>query len=86
MKAFITSYRRGRRTSHNNQIIIKSDEVETREDAGKYVGKKVVYKTKSGKEMKGKVTHPHGNNGAMLARFRKGLPGQALGEKVEVGE
>ncbi len=86
MKASITSYRRGRHTTQNNQIVLKTDDVKSREEAKKKVGKKVTYKTSGGKEIIGKVSHPHGNKGAMLARFKKGLPGQAIGEEVEIKE
>ncbi|MFA4983551.1 MAG: 50S ribosomal protein L35ae, partial [Candidatus Micrarchaeia archaeon] len=38
----------------------------------------------TGKEIIGKVSKAHGNSGAVLARFDKGLPGQAIGTEVEI--
>ena len=32
----------------------------------------------------GKIIRDHGNRGAVRVKFEKGLPGQALGGKVEV--
>ena len=48
---------------------------------GNYLGKKVVYTTPAGKRIPGKVLRRHGD--ALLVRFSRGLPGQALGSEVE---
>ena len=32
----------------------------------------------------GKISKAHGNGGAVLARFDKGLPGQAVGTEVDI--
>lgn len=84
MEARIINYRRGRHTEYTDQFILKPEGVENKDDALKLVGKKVVWKTVSGKEIRGKITKTHGNKGEVLARFMKGLPGQALGKKVEI--
>lgn len=55
-----------------------------REAAKKFIGKTVVWKNSAGNEMTGKVTAAHGNSGAMHAHFKPGLPGQAIGEEVEL--
>ncbi|MHA1884995.1 MAG: 50S ribosomal protein L35ae, partial [Promethearchaeota archaeon] len=45
----------------------------------------VVWKSSTGKELKGIITRAHGNNGAVRAHFKKaGVPGQALGTKVQI--
>ncbi len=49
---------------------------------GNYLGKKVVYTTLAGKRIPGKVLRHHGD--ALLVRFSRGLPGQALGSEVEL--
>lgn len=84
MKCTIVSYRRGRRTQYDRQMLISNETVKNKEDAEKLVGKEVVWKSSTGKEIKGKISAPHGGNGVMRAIFEKGLPGQALGEKVEI--
>ncbi|MFH1285886.1 MAG: 50S ribosomal protein L35ae [Candidatus Micrarchaeota archaeon] len=86
VEATIINYRRGTRTEYTNQFVVEVEGVKDKEEAKNFVGKKIVWKTSSGKEMVGKLTHPHGNSGAMLARFEKGLPGQAVGTKASVVE
>jgi large subunit ribosomal protein L35Ae len=86
MKALILSFRRGRHTQKTNQFLLEVKGVETRARASQFIGKRVVWKTPSGREIFGKVTSAHGNKGVMRARFSRGLPGTALGTKVEVLE
>ncbi len=68
----------------NNQMIILVDSITKKEDSKKLVGKKVVWKTKTGKEVVGKVASSHGNKGALRVIFEKGFPGQSIGEKVQI--
>jgi len=84
MEATIVNYRRGLHTEYTNQFIIEIEGVKSKDEANKLAGKKVIWKTLTGKEIIGKITHAHGNNGAMLVRFEKGLPGQAIGTKLVV--
>ena len=55
-----------------------------KEDAIKLIGKTVSWKSPAGKEIKGKVTQFHGNKGALRVIFEKGMPGQAVGSKVDI--
>lgn len=84
MDAVIMNYRRGRRTQNTNQMILQPADAKSREDAAKLVGKAVEWKTASGKILTGKVSKVHGNKGAVLAQFRPGLPGQAIGTKAQI--
>jgi len=84
MDARVVNYRRGRRTEYTNQYILIIEGVTDKAGAAKYIGKRVVWKTPAGHEVVGKVTNTHGNGGAVLARFNKGLPGQVLGSTVSV--
>lgn len=84
MKGIIVNYRRGRHTQNPRQMIIKIEGIDERKKAEKLVGKEVIWKSPSGKEIKGKILAPHGNKGAVRARFEKGLPGQAIGMEVEI--
>ena len=84
MKARIVNFRGGRHTQYNSQMIVKADKVETRQSADKFLGKEVVWKTSTGKEIKGKVSKIHGNKGALLVNFEKGMPGQSINKEVEI--
>ena len=67
---------------HPNQAILKVEGIDDRKKAFALAGKKAVYSTPSGKIIKGVITKAHGNKGLVLARFAKGLPGQAIGKDV----
>jgi len=84
MQAIITNFRRGRHTQTPNQVILSVEGVSTKEEASKLVGKKVTYKTSSGKEINGEVRSFHGNSGAVRVLFETGMPGQSLGTKLNI--
>ena len=84
MKGIIINYRMGRHTQNPHQMIIKVKDVNSKDDAKKLKGKTVVWETKTGKKMEGKVLAPHGNKGAVRAKFEKGLPGQSIGTEVKI--
>ena len=50
---------------------------------GALVGKKVVWKNGKNK-LVGKIVGLHGKNGMLKAKFKKGVPGQAIGQTVEL--
>ena len=64
-------------------MIVIAEGVKSKEDAGKLVGKKVTYNTGK-KEMVGRISAPHGNQGAVRVIFSTGMPGQAAGKKVKI--
>ena len=84
MQGVISNFRRGRKTHTMNHMIIEVNSVDSREKAGKLVGKTAVWKSPAGKEIKGKVASAHGNHGALRVIFEKGMPGQSVSEKVEI--
>lgn len=84
MKGRLANYRRGVHTEYTNQYVIEVEGVGDRPSANGIIGKRVVWKTPTGKEIVGKVSKAHGNSGAVLARFERGLPGQAIGTEVEI--
>jgi len=51
--------------------------------AGQLIGRKVVLKYEKN-EFIGKIVGLHGRKGVVRAKFRKGVPGQAIGTTVEV--
>ena len=84
MEGLIVSYRRGRHTMHPKQVIIAVEGVSTRKQASGLVGKHVLWKSPSGKKFRGVIVAPHGNKGKVRARFEDGIPGQAIGDHVEI--
>lgn len=81
-KGVVTSYRRGKHLQHTNQVILLFSETKTRAGAAALVGRKVKWTSPGENEILGQVLGPHGNSGAVRAKFRTNLPGQALGTAV----
>jgi large subunit ribosomal protein L35Ae len=84
--AKVIQFRRGRKTYTPRHFLIEIPGIDSREKAGKFVGKDVSW-TSGGKEAKiisGKIAAAHGGNGVVRAIFERGLPGQAIGTDVEV--
>ena len=65
-------------------MILEVDETDSKEDAKKLLGKKVEWTTPAGNKITGEITRAHGGKGNVVARFEKGLPGQAMGTKVKI--
>ena len=84
MEAILLNYRRGRHTQTVNQLLLEVEGCDTKAMASKFIGKRVIWKSVAGKEIFGKVTQPHGTRGVLRIRFSRGLPGDAIGDKVEI--
>ncbi|MCK4552967.1 50S ribosomal protein L35ae [Candidatus Pacearchaeota archaeon] len=84
VKGKVVQFRRGRHTIKEKHFLIEVEEIKSRADAEKFVGKEVVWKSPAGKIIKGKVSGAHGNKGVVRAIFEKGLPGQAVTTEVEI--
>ncbi len=80
----VMGYRRGTNTQYENQVLIKVEGIETREQASRLIGRKVVAKDKYGNTYIGKIIGVHGDKGVVRARFRRNLPGQMIAEVVEI--
>ncbi len=83
MEALIVNYRLGRHTQRRNQCIIKVEGVKDRYQAAKFIGQKISWSSKQGKEIRGKIMSTHGDNGLVLAVFERSLP-HAVGVKVKL--
>jgi large subunit ribosomal protein L35Ae len=86
MNGIIVNFRRARHHQKMNQLIISISKINSKEKADALIGKKVVFKTETQKEINGKITSSHGNSGCVRASFEKGIPGQALGKPIEVDD
>jgi len=86
MEGIIKNFRRGRHTVNERQLVIEIEGIDSRKKAFSTVGNSVSWKTPGGKLFTGKVLSAHGNNGAVRALFKKGLPGQCIGQAVEVSK
>eukprot|EP01068_Selenidium_serpulae_P014091 Selendium_serpulae@DN6052_c1_g1_i2.p4 len=89
-KARVVGYRRCMHDIHNEHPLVKIEGVDSKEEANWYLGKRVVYVYKAGKVnaskgkgkwrvIPGKIRRVHGNGGVVRAKFRRNLPGQAIG-------
>lgn len=83
MEGIISSYRRGRKTQTMNQMIVIVPEYD-KEKSKSLIGKSVTYACvgKEKKEIRGTVSAIHGNKGAVRVHFERGMPGQAIGDRV----
>lgn len=81
-RGVVTSYRRGKHFQHPNQVLLQFDGVATEEEAVALIGRSVKWVSQTGREFLGKVLAPHGDSGAVRAKFRTNLPGQAIGTPV----
>jgi large subunit ribosomal protein L35Ae len=79
----ITNYRIGIRTQASRECLIEFETVTSSSLACQLVGQKVTWKNGS-KKMIGQVMGPHGRNGMVKVRFVHGVPGQAIGTKVQL--
>jgi large subunit ribosomal protein L35Ae len=83
IKARIYSIRRGS-IGYSRDAIVVVPGIETAKDAAKFIGAKAIWRSRSGVEIIGSVLKVWGKHGQLLVRFRRGLPGQALGDYVDL--
>jgi len=75
---------RGPKTRNPKEYLIQQfSDVKSVGEAGQLIGRKVAWPLGERKCL-GKIVSLHGKNGLVKARFRKGVPGQALGSLVEI--
>lgn len=86
MQGTIVNFRGSRRRKSERQMIILIEGLDKKEKAKELIGKNIAW-TAPGKKkttITGKISAAHGNKGALRAIFERGMPGQALGEIVEI--
>ena len=87
LRGVFTGFRRGKTTQDENHALVKIEGLNSRKEVSYYLGKRLVYvyKTKKGyKTIWGRICSPHGNNGAVKARFLHNLPPKAIGGTIRV--
>jgi len=83
VKGKVVQFRRGLKRIHEKHYILDVD-AKSRQEAEKFLGKEVSWKSPANKEIKGKISAAHGNKGMVRAIFEKGLPGQAKNTEVDI--
>ena len=84
MNGIIQNFRRSRHVTKPNHMIVCVSGTETKDAAEALLGKSVSWKSPAGKEIKGEIKSTHGNKGAVRVIFEIGMPGQAIGQKVDI--
>lgn len=77
------NYRIGIRAQMSRECLIQFAHVDSAAQAGQFIGQKVTWKGEN-KKFVGKILGLHGKNGTVRVKFKKGVPGQALGATVEL--
>lgn len=81
MKAKLVAFKGRRRDVSTSYGIIRV----LGENKASLIGCKVVWKSTGGRSISGVIVRTHGRD-ALLVRFRKGLPGDAVGNLLELKE
>ena len=83
LTGFIVSYRLGPKTQRSKECALWFPSVKSSSEAARLVGRKVAWPVGE-RKIRGKIVALHGEKGLVRVRFRKGVPGQALGTRVEI--
>lgn len=79
----ITNYRVGNKSQTPRECLVEFKGINSAAVAGKLVGQKVAWK--AGEKVRlGQVKALHGRNGIVKVRFRRGVPGEAIGTVVQI--
>ena len=79
----IVNYRTGPKSQTSKECLVELETVTSGSLAGKLVGQKVTW-TNGSTKFVGKIMGAHGGNGMVRVRFAHGVPGQAIGSRVEL--
>jgi len=80
---FIVNYRTGPKTQGPKECILRFPNIKSSMEAARLVGRKVAWPAEECK-IRGKIVALHGKKGLVRVRFRKGVPGRALGTRVKI--
>lgn len=79
----IVGYRTGPKSQCSKECILKFTNVESLGGVTRLIGRKVAWPVGK-RTIRGKIVALHGRSGLVRARFRRGVPGQAIGTPVEL--
>ena len=79
----IVNYRTGPKAQYSRECLIELETIDSASLAGKLVGQKVTW-TSGNNKFVGKIMGSHGRNGLVRVRFSHGVPGQAIGTRVQL--
>lgn len=82
-RGVVLEYRTGPKTQRPKECILRIINVRSSDDASRFIGRKLAWPVSEHK-IKGKIVALHGRNGLVRAKFRKGLPQQAVGTFAEI--
>ena len=82
IQGYIVHFRLGANRQYQNEVIVEIPNVNNVKEASKLLHRKVIWRSEKGLEIRGVVKKLHGKKGRIIVRFRKALPGQAVGTKV----
>ncbi|MBS7648458.1 MAG: 50S ribosomal protein L35ae [Candidatus Bathyarchaeia archaeon] len=84
LKGVIINYRIGPREQYSRECILQFPRIKSRAEASQLIGRRVAWTDGKKNTIVGVIVAPHGNKGLVRARFRRGLPGQALGTQIRI--
>ena len=84
VEGLILSYRLGKNAQYPKQCLMRVIGMQP-SDAKQMVGMRVGWPAAEPK-IYGKIVAIHGRKGVLRVKFKKGLPGQALGSHVEISQ
>ena len=83
-KGVFVSYRCGKRTQRNKQILIRIEGVNSRSEAARFIGRKSAWERKTGKKDTWQSRGHTCEKGFIRVSLKKGLPGQVLGSQITI--
>ncbi len=84
-RGVVVGYRRGTNTQNTNQVLVRVVDT-VMKSVDSLIGAKVLVKDKWGNSYVGKVVrvHARGRNNVVIVRFNRNVPGQVIGEPVQI--
>jgi len=83
LRGILINYRTGLKTQSSKEFILQFPDIKSSNEAARLIGRKVAWPVGE-RKIRGKIVALHGKKGLVRARFRKGLPGLALGTPIEI--
>jgi large subunit ribosomal protein L35Ae len=83
LRGILINYRTGLKTQSSKEFILQFPNIKSSNEAARLIGRKVAWPVRE-RKIRGKIVALHGKKGLVRARFRKGLPGLALGTPIEI--